>query len=106
VSRTAKIRCSIANPERKLRPEMFGTALISVDAALRLAIRRSAILLMGEQQVVFVEVGTTAKGELRFVRRPVAVEEMEGGDYVPLIRGATRGETVVVSGGVLLLGML
>lgn len=106
VSRTAKIRCSIANPDGKLRPEMFGTALISVNADVKLAIRRSAILLMGEQPVVFVKVGTTPKGELKFERRPIAVDEMEGGDYVPVKSGATRDETVVVSGGVLLLGML
>jgi cobalt-zinc-cadmium efflux system membrane fusion protein len=106
VSRTAKIRCSIANAEGKLRPEMFGTALISVNADTKLAIKRQSILLMGEQPVVFVQIGMTPKGELRFVRRPVAVDEMEGGDYVPLKSGVQRNENVVVSGGVLLLGML
>jgi len=106
VSRTAKIRCSIANPDGKLRPEMFGTALISVNADVKLAIKRSAILLMGEQPIVFVQIGTTPRGELRFVRRPIAVDEMEGGDYVPVKSGASRDENVVVAGGVLLLGML
>src|SRR5262249_33100562 len=73
VSRTAKVRCSIANPQGKLRPEMFGTALITVDADTKLAIKRAALLLLGEQPVVFVQIGTTPKGELRFERRPVAV---------------------------------
>jgi cobalt-zinc-cadmium efflux system membrane fusion protein len=106
VSRTAKIRCSIANPEGLLRPEMFGTALISVNADVKLAIRRSAILLMGEQPIVFIQTGTTPRGELRFARRPVAVDEMEGGDYVPVKSGAARSDNLVVGGGVLLLGML
>jgi cobalt-zinc-cadmium efflux system membrane fusion protein len=116
LSRTAKVRCSIANTKLptepkeetqwKLRPEMFGTARITVNADVKLAIRRSALLLMGEQPVVFVQTGTSPRGELRFERRPVAVDEMEGGDYVPLKRGAVNGEKVVISGGVLLLGML
>jgi cobalt-zinc-cadmium efflux system membrane fusion protein len=106
ISRTAKVRCSIANPERKLRPEMFGTAQIAVDADTKLAIRRSALLLLGEQPVVFAQVGMTPRGELKLERRPIAVDEMGGGDYVPVRSGAARGEKVVVSGGVLLLGML
>jgi membrane fusion protein, heavy metal efflux system len=106
ISRTAKVRCSIANGDGKLRPEMFGTALINVDSEVTLAIRRSAILLLGEQPVAFVQIGSTPKGELRFVRRPIAVEEMEGGDYVPIKSGAAKNEIAVVSGGVLLLGML
>lgn len=106
IARTAKVRCSIANPDRKLRPEMFGTAMIAVDPDTKLAIRRSAVLLMGEQPVLFAQIGTTSDGQLRFQRRPVAVEELAGGEYVPLKSGVERGEKVVVSGGVLLLGML
>jgi membrane fusion protein, heavy metal efflux system len=106
IARTAKVRCSVANPDRKLRPEMFGTANIAVDPDTKLAIKRSAVLLLGEQPVLFAQTGTTAAGQLRFQRRPVAVEELAGGDYVPLKSGVERGEKVVVSGGVLLLGML
>jgi len=106
ISRTAKVRCSIANPNAKLRPEMFGTAMISVDPDTKLAIKRSAVLLLGEQPVLFAQMGTTPDGQLRFQRRPVAVEDMTGGEYVPLKSGVSAGERVVVSGGVLLLGML
>ncbi|MGD0836406.1 MAG: efflux RND transporter periplasmic adaptor subunit [Polyangia bacterium] len=106
VSRTAKVRCSIANPEGKLRPEMFGTASISVDPEKKLAVRRSALLLLGEQSVVFVQTGTTPAGEVRFERRPIAVDEMSGSDYVPIKAGVERNEVLVVKGGVLLLGML
>jgi multidrug efflux pump subunit AcrA (membrane-fusion protein) len=105
-SRTAKVRCSIDNPQRELRPEMYGTALLTVDADRKLAIKRSAILLLGEQQVVFVQTGTTPDGQLRFERRPIAVDESGGVDYVPVIRGVERGEKVVTGGAVLLLGMI
>jgi multidrug efflux pump subunit AcrA (membrane-fusion protein) len=106
VSRTAKVRCSIANPQGRLRPEMFGTADISVNPEKKMAIRRSALLLLGEQPVVFVQTGTAPNGQLKFERRPIAVDEMAGGDYVPVKGGVDRGDKVVVKGGVLLLGML
>jgi cobalt-zinc-cadmium efflux system membrane fusion protein len=106
ISRTAKVRCSIANQDSQLRPEMFGTAAIAVDPDTKLAIKRSAVLLLGEQPVLFAQIGTTPAGQLRFERRPVAVEEVSGGEYVPLKGGVARGDKIVVSGGVLLLGML
>ena len=106
ISRTAKVRCSIKNSDSKLRPEMFGTAAIAVEPDSKLAVKRSAVLLMGEQPVVFAQVGTSADGRLRFQRRPVAAEEITGGDYLPLKAGLERGDQIVVSGGVLLLGML
>ncbi|HEX4803258.1 MAG TPA: efflux RND transporter periplasmic adaptor subunit [Myxococcaceae bacterium] len=106
ISRTAKVRCSIKNSDSKLRPEMFGTATIAVEPDSKLAIKRSAVLLMGEQPVVFAQVGTSADGHLRFQRRPVAAEEVTGGEYLPLKAGLERGDQIVVSGGVLLLGML
>ena len=106
ISHTAKVRCSIANPDNKLRPEMFGTASISVNPDRKFAVRRSALLLMGEQPVVFAQIGTTPNGLLRFERRPIAVDEMADGIYVPIRNGVERDEKVVVNGGVLLLGML
>ena len=85
---------------------MFGTASISFDPEKKLAVRRSALLLLGEQSVVFVQTGTTPAGEVRFERRPIAVDEMSGSDYVPIKAGVERNEVLVVKGGVLLLGML
>ncbi len=104
ISRTTKVRCSIDNKDRKLRPEMFGTASIGVDPDIKLAIRRSALLLLGKQTIAFVQTGTTADGKLRFERRPVEVDEMNGGQYVPIKGGVERNEKVVVKGEVLLLG--
>ena len=58
------------------------------------------------REVDFVEVGSTPKGQTRFERRPVAVNEDEGGDYLPVTHGLTAGERIVKSGAVLLSGML
>jgi cobalt-zinc-cadmium efflux system membrane fusion protein len=105
-SRTARVRCVIANPDRLLKPEMYATVSVSVDERKALAIPRTALLRLGEQTVVFVEVGTTQNGMLRFERRPVAVDEEEGGDYLPVTHGLSEGEKIVSSGGILLLGMM
>ncbi|HEX7481371.1 MAG TPA: efflux RND transporter periplasmic adaptor subunit [Polyangiales bacterium] len=106
ITHTAKVRCSVANPDGKLRPEMFGTAAIAVNPETKFAVKRSALLLLGEQPVVFAHIGTTPKGQLRFERRPIAVDEMSDGTYVPIHNGVERDERLVVNGGVLLLGML
>jgi membrane fusion protein, heavy metal efflux system len=104
ISRTAKVRFSVDNHEGALRPEMFGTASISVDPDQKMAIKRSALLLLGKQAIAFVNIGTTPNGLLRFEQRPIAVDEMNGGDYVPVRGGVERNERVVVKGEILLLG--
>jgi multidrug efflux pump subunit AcrA (membrane-fusion protein) len=106
ISHIAKVRCSIANPDGKLRPEMFGTAAITVNPDQKFAVKRSALLQLGEQPVVFAQIGTTPGGQLRFERKPIAVDEMSDGAYVPIKNGVERDQNIVVNGGVLLLGML
>jgi cobalt-zinc-cadmium efflux system membrane fusion protein len=105
-SRTAKVRCAIDNPRRLLKPEMYATVSIAVAEQRALAIPRGALLRLGDQTVVFVEKGKTPRGELRFERRPIAVDEEEGGDFLPVTHGLERGERIVTSGGILLLGMI
>jgi hypothetical protein len=56
--------------------------------------------------MVFVEVGKTRDGRLRFERRPVAVNEDLGGKYIPVVRNLAKGERIVVSGTTRLSGML
>ena len=105
-SRTAKVRCSIDNRALKLKPEMYGTAVITVDSDQKLAVKRSAVLTLGDTSVVFVQKGTTPRGELRFERRVIAVEETTGGDLLPIKQGLERNERVITDGGILLLGMI
>jgi membrane fusion protein, heavy metal efflux system len=105
-TRTAKVRCTIANPDRDLKPEMYATVSVSVAERKALAIPRSAMLRLGDQTVVFVQMGTAPNGQIRFERRPVAVDEDEGGDYLPVTHGLERGEKIVTSGAILLAGMI
>src|SRR5262249_14997132 len=81
VSRTAKVRISVENKDEhfKLKPEMSATVQISTEEKHTLAIPKTALLRMGDQKVVFVQTGITPDGRLKFGRRPVAVDEEEGG---------------------------
>jgi len=106
VSRTARVRCRIKNLGHKLKPEMYATISIAVAERKALAIPRNAMLRLSDQTMVFVEAGKTPTGLLRFERRPIAVDEEEGGDFLPVTHGLVAGERIVTSGAVLLSGML
>lgn len=106
VARTARVRCTIPNPDRALKPEMFATVEIAAPGAPALALPRTAVLRLGDQTVVFVQMGRAPDGRLRFERRVVAVDESLGGDWVPVLRGVSEKEPVVTSGGILLVGLL
>lgn len=106
VSHTARVRCDIKNPDRMLRPEMYASVSIQAPGKRALAIPRTAILRLGDQTVVFVQAGAAPGERLRFERRPIAVSEDEGGDFLPVTHGMTEGDKVVTSGAILLSGML
>jgi len=105
-TRTARVRCSIPNAARLLKPEMYATVSIAVAGNPAPTVPRAAVLHIAEQTVVFVEDGAAADGRTRFIRRVVAVDESDGTDYAPIVRGLQLGERVVSSGGLLLSGML
>jgi cobalt-zinc-cadmium efflux system membrane fusion protein len=105
-TRTAKVRCKLTNEDRALKPEMYATAALAVDRQRALALPRSAILHLGDQTMVFIDAGKAPDGRYRFERRPVSVNEELGGEYLPVVRGIAAGEKVVVSGSILLSGML
>ncbi|HEX3902107.1 MAG TPA: efflux RND transporter periplasmic adaptor subunit [Polyangia bacterium] len=105
-SRTARVRCSLPNTARELKPEMYATVAISVAAPSVPALPRAALLRIGDQTVVFVQTGNTSDGRVKFSRRIVAVNEDEGADYLPIVRGVGAGDQVVTTGAILLSGML
>jgi cobalt-zinc-cadmium efflux system membrane fusion protein len=105
VTRTARLRFTLPNPGHELLPEMYATATVATPARKALVVPRSAVVHVGEERVVFVQVGATENGLLRFQRRRVILEEGES-DPVPVRSGLQAGEAVVVSGALLLSGML
>jgi cobalt-zinc-cadmium efflux system membrane fusion protein len=105
-TRTAKVRCSIDNALRELKPEMYATVNVYVAEDRTLAIPRPALVRLGESTIVFVQVGTTSDGKLRFQRRPVNVDETDDGEYLPVTHGLEHNESIVTAGAVMLLGLL
>jgi membrane fusion protein, heavy metal efflux system len=105
ISRTARVRCTLANPARELLPEMYATVSIETPGRRALAIPRSAIVQVGEERVVFVKTGQNESGLSRFERRRVILEDSDS-DPVPVKMGLTAGDPVVVSGALLMSGML
>jgi cobalt-zinc-cadmium efflux system membrane fusion protein len=108
VSRSAKVRCTFANPDRLLKPEMYATVAISVEVRKALALPKGSVLRLGADTVVFVQEGNSPDGRMRFKRVPVTVDEGEGSQWLPVVSKGTLepGMKIVTSGSVLLSGML
>jgi multidrug efflux pump subunit AcrA (membrane-fusion protein) len=104
-SRSVHIRAVLDNADRELLPEMTASIAIRTQARKALALPRAAVLRLGEQTVVLVQTGTTENGLFRFEERRVRVEA-DDTDPVVVLSGLARGERVVVSGSLLLAGML
>ncbi len=104
-TRTATVRCTFDNPDRLLRPMMYATVKISVDRKKAIAIPRNALLRLGDEKVVFTQIGDT-NGRVKFVRVPVDVDEGESSPWLEVKHGLQAGQKVVVGGAILLSSML
>lgn len=104
-TRTAKVRCSLENHDKRLKPEMYATLYVSVDEKRAIAVPRSALLRLGDRLAVFVQRGKTPDGRSIFARQLIDADESEGGQWVPVAHGLEKGATLVTSGAVLLTGM-
>jgi cobalt-zinc-cadmium efflux system membrane fusion protein len=106
ILRTAKVRCTLANPNKKLKPEMYQIVTISVPGKAVLAIPRSAVLRLGDETVVFAAAGQRPDGKIVFKRRRVTVNEEETGNLIPVLDGLKAGDTIVVEGAIFLAGLV
>jgi membrane fusion protein, heavy metal efflux system len=104
-TRTAKVRCTLDNPDKKLRPMMYTSVAISVDQRKAVAIPRSAMVHLGEYKVVFVQVGE-ADGKVHFQRLPIDVDENQVNPFVAVKHGVSAGQRIVASGAEALLQKL
>jgi len=91
-TRTGKMRIEVANPDHRIRHEMFAEAeIMTGDMPERLAVPRSALIDSGNRQVVILDLG-----EGRFEPRPVKVG-LRADEYVEIREGVATGDRVVVS---------
>ncbi len=104
-TRTAKVRCTFDNPGRLLKPMMYATVQISVDQKKAIAIPRNALLRLGDDKVVFTQIGDS-DGKVRFQRVAVDVDEGESSAWLEVKHGLQPGQKIVTSGAILLSAML
>lgn len=96
-TRTIKVRAQVANPDRRLKGEMFVTALIALEPGNALRIPAGALFLFGDKRHVFV-----AEGAGRYRLQAVqAGAEREG--LIDILSGLQAGEQVVTEGNLHLL---
>ncbi len=96
-TRRVQVRCSVANPRHKLKPEMYARVTLLADKT-RKAVRlpNTALVTEGLYSYVFVE-----RNPGEFERRRIALA-VQDRDYSYVEAGIRAGERVVVIGSVLL----
>jgi cobalt-zinc-cadmium efflux system membrane fusion protein len=96
-TRRVQVRCSLANPEHRLKPEMYARVTLLADEN-RTAVRlpNTALVTEGLYSYVFVEQNP---GVFKRRRVQLAVQDR---DYSYVASGVEPGERVVVAGAVLL----
>ncbi len=92
-TRTAEVRLELENPDGKLKPEMFGNAIIAGEPRLNaLAIPSDAVIRSGTRTIAVV-----ALGEGQFEPRDIELGLDSGDGWLEVLAGLKQGEDVVVS---------
>lgn len=92
VSRTNRIRLTVPNPGRELKPGMFAT--IFIDAVVGrdvIAVPRTAVVVTGTRNIVFV------RDSAGMLQPREVVLGARSADQVQVLAGLTEGETIVAS---------
>jgi Cu(I)/Ag(I) efflux system membrane fusion protein len=90
-SRTLQARLEFRNPGLKLRPGMYGEAVLDLGDEQALVVPKEAVVDTGETQYVFVD-----RGGGRFEPRRVRAG-WTSGDKVAVLEGLAEGERVVTT---------
>jgi cobalt-zinc-cadmium efflux system membrane fusion protein len=96
-TRTVKVRTEVANPDGRLKPDMFANVQIVTDLnRAAISIPQSAVLNDEGKTIVFVAEGNG------YQKRQVQAG-IQNNDRVEIVDGLTAGDKVVVKGNYLLL---
>lgn len=92
-TRTARVRCVVDNPAKRLKLDMFATVEIPTkDVAADVAVPTAAIQQIDNKPVVFVQ-----RSETRFEQRSVAVD-LDTKGWTRILSGVREGEPVISTG--------
>ena len=95
-TRSTRVRVDVANPNGRLKPQMFVTGDIAVAGGEVLAVPATAVLRTGRRDVVWVETADNT-----FEPRTVGLGARDDG-MIEIVSGLEEGELVAISGGYLL----
>ena len=96
-TRAVQVRTEVANPDGRLRPDMFANVEIITDVRrAAISLPQSAVLDDGGKKIVFVQ---TDKG----YEKHIVTVGIESDDRVEILDGLQAGDKVVVKGNYLLL---
>jgi Cu(I)/Ag(I) efflux system membrane fusion protein len=95
-TRTLKVRLSLDNRDRKLRPGMYGRVGVSGRGGPTLVVPAEAVVNTGEHHYVFL-----ARAGGHFEPRMVWTG-LQDGDWVQVLKGVAEGDTVVASASFLI----
>ena len=95
-TRSIKVRSEFSSQNNKLKPQMYGETIFSVDAGTGLLVPADAVIFSGNKNVVWVK---TSDG--MFEARIVEVGQKFGDKYQVLF-GLNEGDEVAASGGFLI----
>jgi cobalt-zinc-cadmium efflux system membrane fusion protein len=92
-TRTAKVRCEVANPSGRLKVDMFATISIPTPRGRTATmVPSAAVQQIDDQAVVFI-----VRSDKEFERRNVTVGVRDG-EWVEIVTGLKPKETVVTTG--------
>ena len=95
-TRRSMVRVAVANPDGRLKPNMFAQASFHIPQPPQVIVPETALLMNNDNISVFVEVSPWA-----FERRTVELSYSEAA-RARVTRGLKAGDRVIVRGGVLL----
>lgn len=95
-TRTTKVRLVLDNPELRLRPDMYASAVSRHELGDQLLVPAAAVFDTGRRQYVFVE-----QDEGVFVPREITLGPKTGSGFV-VQAGLAEGDEVVIDGNFLL----
>ncbi len=96
MTRSARVRAVLENPEGSLKPEMYANATLSIDTGEKLAVPEEAVFATGEKNIVFVA-QPNGNLEPREVVLGVRID-----NFSEIRSGVGEGEQVVTDGNFLI----
>lgn len=96
VTRTMHLRVVLPNPDRRIKPAMFGSIRVLRSSSQGILVPASAVIREGNEAHVFV-----SKGNGRYERRTVKLGRAVDGS-IQILSGVNQGDSIVSEGALLL----